>query len=527
MPAKWEQYLATEADPAWEDVDKVLCSKWRNSSDWLRLYIGLTTCTDWRNRTPRFLFRGFNAESGGGYKGLNSQHRICPHAFLDQDDVPAMSTYDFQDLRRLINGHLEGHTIQSPFSSWSGDFQTALGFAAGSGAVPSAEKAHIVILDAEQYCMQHKVHHVTALVKADLASYDYPHEYLIYGPVSGSDYQCISLKSLTRIHRLYSVGSFADEWHVTDDEARFAKLGVRNFKEEVLRAQHMARSHMPTPKKTTKGNWSAFPIVFAVAELSRRRAPNTTDIGASNYPKAYACKWKDDEIRVVMEVLAHDIDLLYMPGEGMSLGRPKTPVNPWSYVDDFPQLRLMVGLLERLLTAAEWKCRVKMLQEISGTPLVAPADDSKPCRSCGSGNGEKRKTKAALNGDGGQDMDHASPLRGPRPLKRAKKDALPKMTEAATQVNEKDLTAFHREASGVQADVDLGELSDGTYWLGHAHSRKPSEPFTLKSTDVLRGNKWCLPPRECGRKARSGGRATSTVATIPGVLKPGQSTYIV
>lgn len=122
------------------------------------------------------------------------------------------------------------------------------------------------------------------------------------------------------------------------------------------------------------------------AELSRRRAPRQ---GNSHFSKDDALsitniyKWKENEVRVVMGVLASDIDTLCMLGKDIIMDKSMSPVNPWTYIQGSSQLCLMINLLERLLNAAEWKCRLKVLRELEALPAIV-SGGSNTCSSCGS-----------------------------------------------------------------------------------------------------------------------------------------------
>lgn len=108
-----------------------------------------------------------------------------------------MSSYGVGHLRDLVNGHIHfEQDTKSPFSSWTADFQTALNFATRYGM----KGAQLAIFDVEMSSTSYCINHVTALEQAGLANYDLPNEYLIYGPVSGSDYLCVNLDRMEQSH---------------------------------------------------------------------------------------------------------------------------------------------------------------------------------------------------------------------------------------------------------------------------------------------------------------------------------------
>lgn len=159
------------------------------------------------------MFRGFNKRSGGN-SNLNSPTAITPHAFYGipkdiQDDSWIGSTIRatfgprrqfsppkpvrFQampwwQLRKEICDHLAGDKkVNSHFSSWTADLQTAMAYA-NHGPSP-----HIGVLDTQKRHDDNKIMHVIALWEAGLSNWKYRDEYLVYGPVQGKSYTCMTL----------------------------------------------------------------------------------------------------------------------------------------------------------------------------------------------------------------------------------------------------------------------------------------------------------------------------------------------
>ncbi|KAI2777153.1 hypothetical protein F4815DRAFT_301942 [Daldinia loculata] len=141
-------------------------------------------------RLPRFLFRSFYSGSGGGYSRLNTTTGIIPHTFLN-GKVPT-TIYDIHNLKRMINDHLRGVHVPSAFSSWAADLDIAIQFLTD----PSG---YIAIIDTKILQDYVKIYHVTALYNAGLASGDYHHEYLAYGPITGPAYHCVKYLDITRV----------------------------------------------------------------------------------------------------------------------------------------------------------------------------------------------------------------------------------------------------------------------------------------------------------------------------------------
>lgn len=103
---------------------------------------------------PRFLFRGSNARSGGNESGsvpsssdegdfaheskihttrmINEADRIVPHAhFADPTMLNHPRRQTFNSLLNAANHHTSARRFNTPFTSWSCDFETALHFAIG------------------------------------------------------------------------------------------------------------------------------------------------------------------------------------------------------------------------------------------------------------------------------------------------------------------------------------------------------------------------------------------------------------
>ncbi|KAI1261941.1 hypothetical protein F5Y18DRAFT_440105 [Xylariaceae sp. FL1019] len=139
---------------------------------------------------PRFLFRGFDRKSGGGYVGLNTKAGVVPHAFLG-GKLPT-TIYDIPNLKAEIRGHLDNSPgIWSHFSSWAAYYWTADLFAY------RGQNAHIAILDTRLLESHVRVYHVPDLGAAHLYDMNtYPEEYLLYGPIRGPAYFCVEYKSL-------------------------------------------------------------------------------------------------------------------------------------------------------------------------------------------------------------------------------------------------------------------------------------------------------------------------------------------
>lgn len=94
----------------------------------------------------------------------------------------------YQSLSTEICGHLRGDkSVISHFSSWTANLQTAMAYA-NCGASP-----HIGVLDTRMSGKDNMVLHVIALWDAGLSDLKYDYEYLVYGPVKGKSYTCMTL----------------------------------------------------------------------------------------------------------------------------------------------------------------------------------------------------------------------------------------------------------------------------------------------------------------------------------------------
>lgn len=161
-------------------------------------------------RIPRFLFRGFNRHSGGGIPGQNTTEGIFPLGFLQGYDTemevgsnadPEMVLY------RVIRHCCQLTDPATPFSSWSHDYRTALRFSCtrlrpstGGRDRLKLEEDHdscIAVLDTwalgEEKTLLNKIFHVPQF---GIARINYPCEWLIWGPVSGPAYRCVSVSTI-------------------------------------------------------------------------------------------------------------------------------------------------------------------------------------------------------------------------------------------------------------------------------------------------------------------------------------------
>ncbi|KAG6357786.1 hypothetical protein INS49_013665 [Diaporthe citri] len=141
---------------------------------------------------PRIMFRGFHSKSGGGGDPrLNGPNGVFPHAFLNGKEPTNM--WDIPDLREMVNDHLTGwDRCASAFSSWTHFWRTAIHFS----HYKDERGTSIAVLDTTS--MEDHVWFSEDLWCADVSEYAWSDEYLLYGPITGPKYHCISPDKLYR-----------------------------------------------------------------------------------------------------------------------------------------------------------------------------------------------------------------------------------------------------------------------------------------------------------------------------------------
>lgn len=151
---------------------------------------------DAKTGNPRIMFRGFHSKSGGGADHrLNGPHGVYPHAFLGEKEPT--NVWDIPDLRKMVNDHLMAETDRpSAFSSWTHVWQTAVFFS----HYGDESGTSIAVLDTTS--MADDVWFSEDLWCAGISEYAWSEEYLLYGPITGPKYHCISPDKLYRTTRL-------------------------------------------------------------------------------------------------------------------------------------------------------------------------------------------------------------------------------------------------------------------------------------------------------------------------------------
>lgn len=189
---------------------------------------------DAKSGTPKILFRGFNANSGGGNRKLNRVKKILPHAFLRARNYNTMWEIPVHDLWENISFHIDQvehpQSNQSAFSSWSHVLKTSLRF---SGTKRSSK---IAVLDTTS--MEDDIHYTEDLQEVGLTAESYSDELLIFGPVKGPRYHCVPVRELVANTRV---------WDIIDGPATaFGNERISRVEREAVQAsRHLATVLQP------------------------------------------------------------------------------------------------------------------------------------------------------------------------------------------------------------------------------------------------------------------------------------------
>lgn len=130
-----------------------------------------------------------------------------PHAFLrvnnrfqTRDKLKSMWEIPVHDLYEMITGHIQHDaSVETAFSSWTHTLETALRFALMD------DSSMIAVLDTTHESMVDRVWYTEDLGAAGLTKTAFPDEFLVYGPVSGPNYHCISVQELLDTTRVLDI----------------------------------------------------------------------------------------------------------------------------------------------------------------------------------------------------------------------------------------------------------------------------------------------------------------------------------
>lgn len=158
---------------------------------------------------PRFLFRGFNRHSGGGFPGQNTTEGIMPLGFIRGYDhkMEVSMRMDPSAVKARARAHCVQKTCHpTPFSSWSHDLRTAAGFSYTRRSYGNEREfepleeddgCYIAVLDTwafgDEKRLRNRIFHIPQFDIPDLHT---TCEWLIWGPVSGPAYRCVSLATI-------------------------------------------------------------------------------------------------------------------------------------------------------------------------------------------------------------------------------------------------------------------------------------------------------------------------------------------
>ncbi|KAF1354084.1 hypothetical protein EJ07DRAFT_134354 [Lizonia empirigonia] len=148
----------------------------------------LTPRTGLRKTTvPRFLFRAYRPNSGGGMPHtVNNPNVTVPHAYMMCRTVPRFYETPECDLQKMANAHYhQVHYPLSTFSSWAASLHLVLCYALVLG-----KDACVAVMDTQQLHDEVRVWHAPQLLDAP------NHEYLAHGIVCGVGLTAVSVEDL-------------------------------------------------------------------------------------------------------------------------------------------------------------------------------------------------------------------------------------------------------------------------------------------------------------------------------------------
>lgn len=160
-------------------------------------------------KTPRFLFRGFHAGSGGHQHAaeLNNVTGVTPPAFYFAQSDPynpmptSLRHISTSELYWFVQMHITHQIYPTPFSSWTGNFDTAVRFATrshfGSGD-EYATPGFVAILDTQKLHLEPGEGVGMRVIYLPTLGHDIPVEYLVYGPVFGPGYHALSVTEVRK-----------------------------------------------------------------------------------------------------------------------------------------------------------------------------------------------------------------------------------------------------------------------------------------------------------------------------------------
>lgn len=145
-----------------------------------------------KERTPRFLFRGWYSGSGG-HSDLNTPEKINTLYFKKHPRNRVRSLLDRDDVQKLVDPHINQYSkkgFESEFSSWTNCFGVALSFIKDRGS------GHVSFIDRNLLERDVEFFNVADLAMKDYATHVYAYEWIAHGPISGPGLFCVSVEEL-------------------------------------------------------------------------------------------------------------------------------------------------------------------------------------------------------------------------------------------------------------------------------------------------------------------------------------------
>ncbi|KAI1517762.1 hypothetical protein Ptr86124_003063 [Pyrenophora tritici-repentis] len=137
---------------------------------------------------PRFLFRAFNSESGGGsHFAINNPTEIVPRGFMNGQNGHRFYEMSEREIFTMADDHFFGRENITEFSSWAASLHVVLYYAQ---SMPAEHNVHIAVLDRHQLGGEVLIWH--ALVLVDV----FENEYLAHGCVGGSGYTAVPFEQI-------------------------------------------------------------------------------------------------------------------------------------------------------------------------------------------------------------------------------------------------------------------------------------------------------------------------------------------
>ncbi|GAB7360218.1 hypothetical protein MBLNU230_g7978t1 [Neophaeotheca triangularis] len=157
-------------------------------------------------RTPRFLFRGFHAGSGGD-PALNTTEAITPKAFLNRKGPSTLFDLSTGRVAALATGHFNGSSIDTVFSSWSQSIAVALGFAELSPSMRNQD-SYLAVIDTKRLPIHNVVISTTLMDCIQEGIPSTPEEYMVFGLIKGEAFRAVPMDQIVGLASSPMTGGF-------------------------------------------------------------------------------------------------------------------------------------------------------------------------------------------------------------------------------------------------------------------------------------------------------------------------------